>query len=160
MLSGIVQDSPTQPTVLYAFDVKVRPMRLGHACTCMLIYGAQVFGVTAFKFFDRYSRLRSVHDDMLKDGCFGPDFQASFPPKQAFASVASDVAAQKQRGHQLLQYYAALFTDATVMNHPATQGHLKFSAVGIDKARQQRKDVLAGLVPEEVRGGVPSGSLQ
>ena len=125
MLSGIMRDSPTQPTVLYAFDVKV-------------------FGVTVYKFFDRYSRLRTVHDDMQKNGCLA-GFSVVFPPKRMFASVGASEDAQTRRGHELLHYYAALFTDANVMHHEKTKEFLGFCADDIDAARAKLKEGGSGM---------------
>jgi hypothetical protein len=56
-----------------------------------------VFGVTVYKFFDRYSRLRAVASDMEAAGCL-EGFGVPFPRKQRFAGVAANEEAQAQRG--------------------------------------------------------------
>ena len=73
----------------------------------------QVFGVTVYKFFDRYSRLRSVHQNMKAAGCLS-SFPIEFPSKSWLQNHAADENAQQQRGQQLLTYYASLFTNAQV----------------------------------------------
>lgn len=73
----------------------------------------QVFGVTVYKFFDRYSRLRSVHQNMKAAGCLSA-FPQEFPAKEWLTNHAADQDAQQERGRQLLTYYATLFTNAQV----------------------------------------------
>ena len=116
VLSGITRDQPQGTTVLYAFDVKV-------------------FGVTVYKFFDRYSRLRAVHQNMNSAGCLD-GFPLEFPKKSYFTDHDQQV-----RGQQLLGYYAALFTNAQVMNHARTKEMLGFDASDIDEAKSKRFQV-------------------
>lgn len=126
VLSGITKDPMHgDNTVLYAFDVKVRasalsslglppPCSLTQRTNLVHTHGsAQVFGVTVYKFFDRYSRLRSVHQNMKAAGCLD-SFPIDFPAKSWLTDHASDANAQQTRGQQLLGYYASLFTNAQV----------------------------------------------
>eukprot|EP01052_Picozoa_sp_SAG31_P041773 SAG31_NODE_6426_length_2025_cov_0.934579_2_plen_112_part_00 len=72
------------------FDVSL--FNLGHR--------SQVFGVTVYKFFNRYSRLLEVHQQMEKAGCLATvEFskEAKFPPKGYFTDY-SEEAAKNMRG--------------------------------------------------------------
>ena len=122
VLSGITKDQASgENTVLYAFDVKVY-LRGTSAQSRLLRHSPsphsqrvhlQVFGVTVYKFFDRYSRLRSVHQNMKAAGCLSA-FPMEFPSKSWLTNHAADPNAQQDRGRQLLAYYASLFTNAQV----------------------------------------------
>ena len=129
MLSGITKDAlHGDGTVLYAFDVKV-------------------FGVTVYKFFDRYSRLRNVHSNMQAAGCLD-QFPVEFPKKNWLTDHASDANAQQTRGQHLLGYYASLFTNAQVMTHKDTAQLLGFDAKSIDEAKAKRKDLHMKIAKE------------
>ena len=65
--------------MLYAFDVKV-------------------FGVTVYKFFDRYSRLRAVHQNMNSAGCLD-GFPLEFPKKSYFTDHDQQVRGQQPLTH-------------------------------------------------------------
>eukprot|EP01050_Picozoa_sp_SAG11_P019735 SAG11_NODE_3194_length_2620_cov_2.356208_4_plen_193_part_00 len=114
-------------------------------------FDVKVFGVTAYKFYNRFSLLREVHRKMESAGCL-VTMRSAFPKKGYMIDYSSDAMREKRgcaqppflrvsvrfhvlkascwRREDLLRYYTELFTNDDVLGHPKTKSILGFDITG------------------------------